>query len=93
MPEKTASWNKIGWMFGILFLVIGVLNMILIHAVPGLFYIVLSLLYLPPAHGFLKERVGFSIPRSGTVVLALLVLWATLAVGDLMELFESWALK
>ena len=85
MDNNSKSWNIIGWTFGLLFLVIGILNLILIHPVPGIFYIVVSLFYLPPISMAIQKRLGFSIPVWLKIAFALLLLWATLAVGELME--------
>lgn len=73
-----------------LFVVLGVLNLFLIHPVPGLFYMLLSLVYLPPLNRYFKAKLKFSFPTAIKLVVAFLVLWGTLGVGDLMELFEAW---
>lgn len=78
------------WTFAVVFFVLGVLNAIFIHLVPAAFYILLSLFYIPQTNTFLKRKLGFSIPPIAKLIVGLFVLWATLAVGDLMEMFESW---
>ena len=82
-----------GWVFGILFSIIGILNVILVHPVPGLFYIVLSLIYLPPISTLIEEKLSLSISTILKIILGIAVMWATLGVGDLMEIFEAWILK
>lgn len=79
--------NTITWFFCILFFAIGVLNAFIIHIVPGALYILLSLLYLPKANLLLKVKFGFSLPMAAKIGLGLVVLWSTLAVGDLVERF------
>lgn len=76
----------ISWAFGLSFLAIGILNVFLVHPVPGMFYLLLSVFYYPRANAVLKGRFGFSIPLAVKIVLGLVVLWGTLAVGDLAEL-------
>lgn len=78
--------NIISWIFGIVFLVTGVLNAILVHPVPGIFYLLLSLVYFPPVSVYIKKKLGFTIPFWVKAVLGLVVLWGTLAVGDLAEI-------
>ena len=39
--------NTVSWIFGKTFFVIGVLNAILLHLVPGIFCLLLSILYVP----------------------------------------------
>ncbi|NNK89355.1 MAG: hypothetical protein HKO89_01995, partial [Saprospiraceae bacterium] len=75
-----------------LFITIGILNIFLVHPLAGIFYILLSIIYLPPIHRSLQSKFGFSINNVLKFVLAILILWGTLAVGDLMELFETWML-
>ena len=86
MNSQSGVWNVVGWMFGVVFLVLGVLNALLVHIAPGVFYIVLSSFYFPPATAFVTNKLRFSIPPIVTLILGLVVLWATLAVGELVEL-------
>lgn len=79
--------NVISWIFGIVFFSIGVLNLFLVHPVPGIFYLLLSFVYSPPANAILKRRFGFSIPLAVKIILGLAIVWATLAVGELAEMF------
>lgn len=78
--------NIISWLFGAIFLVTGVLNAVLVHPVPGIFYLLLSLVYFPPVSVFVKKKFGLAIPFWAKVVLGLVILWGTLAVGDLAEI-------
>jgi hypothetical protein len=79
--------NLISWIFCIVFIVIGVLNLLLVHPVPGIFYLILSIIYFPFVNVALKKRFGFYIPLVVKVILGIVILWATLAVGDLAEMF------
>lgn len=90
MRDKSNFGNLTSWIFVILFFILGVLNLIFVHPVPGMVYLMLSLIYLPSTNAFLKNKFGFSIPLVAKIILGLVILWATLAVGDLMEMFESW---
>ena len=81
--------NIFSWFLMLLFVLLGVLNLIYIHPIPGLFYLVLSLFYCPPLVYWLAHRVSFVVPYYFKVIVAFLILWATLAVGDLVEYFET----
>ena len=83
----TAAQTIVSWTFGILFIVIGLLNAFLVHIVPGIFYLLLSFVYFPPAIALVRKRLGFSIPFAIRIILGLVILWGTLAVGDLAEMF------
>ncbi|MBN1650355.1 MAG: hypothetical protein JW857_03445 [Bacteroidales bacterium] len=87
------KYSLILWLFTILFLVLAILNLIFVHPVPAIFYALLCLLYLPAVNFFLASTIGFTIPIWVKITLGLMVLWATLAVGDLMEMFEAWMLN
>ncbi|HEY0169380.1 MAG TPA: hypothetical protein VGB75_20255 [Jatrophihabitans sp.] len=78
----------IGWLFGVVFFMIGVLNAFLVHPVPGVFYLLLSTVYLPPAYTVLSEKSGLAIPLSVKLVVGLVVSWGTLAVGDLVDMID-----
>ena len=74
------------WILGCLFLVISFFNFLLVHPVPGLFYLFFSLLFFPFVTRFIFRTIHFRIPFYVQLVLALVVLWGTLAVTDLAEI-------
>lgn len=84
--DKIATSNIFSWTFCSIFIVIGIANLLFVHPVPGMFYLILSLIYLPRTNHLLKKKLGFSIPLALKIVLGLVVLWATLAVGELAEM-------
>ena len=81
MNKKSNIGNIITWIFTLLFFVIGVLNLWLVHHIPGTFYLILSFVHSPPFNTILKQKLGFSIPLVVKIVLGIFILWGTLAVG------------
>lgn len=79
--------DVISIVFGLVFITIGVLNIIKVHPFPGVFYIIVSILYFPPTNWFLKNTFKFSIPFGLKLILFILIMWPTLAVGDLAEIY------
>lgn len=79
--------DLLNWFLMILFIIIGIMNLVLIHPVPGFFYVVVSLFYCPPIVAIAKHRLGFSIPYLIKLIAAFVILWGTLAVGDLAEMY------
>lgn len=75
------------WCLGLIIFTLGILNLILIHPVPGLVYILLSLLFFPPVENFFRQKFSFSIPFAVLLVLALVIFWFTLGVSDLGEIY------
>jgi hypothetical protein len=74
------------WIFTVLFFIIGLLNLFLVHPVPGIFYIILSIVYFPKTDIYLKKKLGFTIPVIIKIIFGFVILWGTLAVGDLAEI-------
>ena len=91
--DKVITHNIISWIFVIIFFALGILNLIFVHYVPGIIYILLSLVYLPSINTFLHKTLGFTIPLWTKILVGLIIIWGTLGVGDLMEMFESWIVE
>ena len=77
----------VSWFLGFMIFSLGILNLILIHPVPGGILIFLALIYFPPVEGLFQKKLGFSIPFFLLVVLALVIFWFTLGVSDLGEMY------
>lgn len=75
------------WVLVVIFGLLGVMNLLWIHVVPGVFYLIISILYVPLVVGLLEVLMGFKVPYGVRIAGAVVLLWATLAVGDLAELF------
>ncbi|MBC5772883.1 hypothetical protein H8S95_02320 [Pontibacter sp. KCTC 32443] len=89
MNNRPTIWNISGWAFGILLLIIGVLNIVLVHPVPGIAYLLLSLVYLPPANIYFKKKFGFSIPLIVKITLGIVLIMFTLGVSDLGDMIDK----
>ena len=79
--------DLLSWFLMILFIIIGIMNLVLIHPVPGIIYLVVSLFYCPPIGTMAKQRLGLASPYFIKIIAAFVILWATLAVGDLAEMY------
>ena len=80
--------NAVGWLFGTVVLTVGIANLVLVHPVPGFAYILVSLLYLPPANTAVRRRFGFSIPAIVKVLLGVGLVMFTLGVSDLGDMID-----
>ena len=87
MKNASISVELFSWIFVLVTMVLGVLNLIYIHPVPGLVYLFLSLFFLPPVNRALKGRLGFSIPFVIRILLFLVICWFTLGISDLAEMY------
>ncbi len=86
--SKASNPTPVDWFFGGTFTIVGILNIVLVHPTPGILYLILSFLYFPPAYTALRKKFDLSIPLMIKVIIGFLVLWGTLAVGDLAEMFS-----
>ncbi len=88
MQSKLTLQNTFSWFFGIAVLTIGILNLILIHPVPGIIGLLLSLVFFPPVNELLMKKFGFKIPFAVKIVLALFIFWFTLGISDLGDMID-----
>ncbi|MHC2991604.1 hypothetical protein OB13_08420 [Pontibacter sp. HJ8] len=82
-------WNLSGWIFGLVVLTVGILNMFLVHPVPGIAYLLISLVYLPPANAYLRKKFGFSFPLVVKIALGIVLFMFTLGVSDLGDMIDK----
>jgi hypothetical protein len=91
---KTEIMNKIpfalivSWLFGLVLVIIGVMNLFLVHPVPGIAYLLLSLIYFPPVTAWLKDKYRISIPVIVKILLGVFIIMFTLGVSDLAEMYH-----
>ena len=81
--------SMMGGAFGAVVLVTGVANLILVHPIPAVGYLLLALVYSPPTNALLKERIGFSIPLWVKIPLGLVITMFTLGVSDLGDMIDK----
>jgi hypothetical protein len=92
MDNQSNAGKIFSGIFAIVLFVIGVLNVFLVHPVPGIIYFLLSFLYLPPANAILSKRFDFSIPlvvKIGLVGLGIVIIMFTLGVSDLGDMIDK----
>lgn len=89
MEAKTTSLNSVGWLFGTVVFAIGVANLLLVHPVPGIVYLLLSLVYFPPANAILRQKTGLLIPIVVKMALGVIIVMFTLGVSDLGDMLDG----
>jgi hypothetical protein len=86
MNTKSTILHILSWLFGIAVFAVGVLNVFWGNDPGfGVFLLLLSFVYFPPANSFLKKKTNFSIPGILKIVLAIFIVWASLGVGELFD--------
>lgn len=86
MNSKPNIINVISWLFGIAVFAAGVLNTLWGNDPGfGVFLLLLSFVYFPPANAMLKKRTGLTIPVLIKILLGLFIIWASLGVGELFD--------
>lgn len=88
MKDNLMAINIISWLCGLIVLTIGISNLLLVHPVPGVAFILLSLLFFPPVNAVLKQKAGFYIPFAVKAILAIVIIWFTLGVSDLGDMID-----
>ncbi len=86
--ENSMFMTIMGWGFGLAVLATGLFNIILIHPVPGIIYLLLSIIYFPFTNVFLRKKFGFSIPIFVKYILAIFIILFTLGVSDLGDMID-----
>ena len=81
-------WSISGWIFGMVVLTVGILNMFLVHLVPGVAYLLLSFIYFPPSNAYIRKKFGFQIPLVVKIILAIFIIMFTLGVSDLGDMID-----
>ncbi len=78
--------NLAGWIFGTLFLLNGFINVFRGNdPVMGIGFMVISLVFFPPVNKIIRRKFGITIHGWLKVVLALILIWISLAVGAIAE--------
>lgn len=86
MNNKSIVLNIPGWLFGIIVIAIGIINTFWGNDPGyGVFIILLSFVYFPPANTFLKKISGKSIPLIVKIILGIFIIWSALGVGELFD--------
>lgn len=86
MNNKSTVLDLISWLFGIIVFAIGVVNTFWGNDPGfGIFLVLLSFVYFPPANALLRKWTGFSIPLWVKILLGLFIIWAALGVGELFD--------
>ncbi len=91
MDRKSNVKDIISWLFGIVVVAIGLVNLFWGNDTGfGVFLLLLSLVYFLPVNAILRKLTGLSIPKLGIVkiVLGIFILWVSLGVGELFTKIE-----
>ncbi len=87
--SRPTFWSISGWVFGVVVLTVGILNLVLVHPAPGIAYLLLSLIYFPPINVMLQERFNFTIPLLIKLILGIILFMFTLGVSDLGDMIDK----
>lgn len=77
------------WGFAIVLIIVGILNILLVHPVPGLIYLLLLCLYFPPITDFIEIKWSVNIPFLAQIFLAIAIIMFTLGVSDLGDMIDK----
>ena len=85
----SAVSNYVSLFFGFWMFVIGAMNLVLVHPVPGAAFLLLACLYIPAVNVRLRKTFGFGIPLAVKIALGVIGIWFTLGVSDLGDMMDK----
>jgi hypothetical protein len=86
MNSKSVLETTISWLFGMAVSITGLVNTFWGNDTGfGLFLILLSFVYYPPANRLLYKWTGILIPPIAKIILGIFIIWASLGVGELFD--------
>lgn len=89
--DGSTALSIISWIFGIVFLAIGIVNTFWGNdSAFGVFIILLSLAYFLPVNRILRKWTGMTIPKLWIlkILLGMFIIWAAMGVGELFDKIE-----
>ncbi|WP_017730516.1 hypothetical protein [Nafulsella turpanensis] len=89
MNNTLNAGNIFSGVFSVVMAVTGILNMILVHPVPGIIYLLLAIFYLPATNGWLSKKFNFPIPAVVKIILGIIIIMFTLGVSDLGDMIDK----
>jgi hypothetical protein len=89
MTEHSGILTIFSFFFSLVLIIVGVLNIILVHPVPGIIYLLVSLIYLPPLNNLFLRKTGLYIPVLLKFILAIVIFMFTLGVSDLGDMIDK----
>lgn len=94
MNNKSIFWNAVSWMFGVIVLAIGLVNIFWGNdPLFGLFIALSALVYVPQLNTLVKKITGFRIHFVVKILLGLFILWAALGVGELFDKIDMMLME
>ena len=86
MAAKVYILRVMGWFFGLLVFAIGIVNTFWGNdPLFGVFLLLLACIYFPPIDVMIQHKTGWTVPPIVKVVLGILIIWASLGVGELFD--------
>jgi hypothetical protein len=88
MKTQTSTLSIWNWIAFAIIATIGLLNLFLVHPVPGIVFLLISMVYFPPAAMFFQKVFGTAIPSLVKIILFIIIVWFTLGISDLGDMID-----
>jgi hypothetical protein len=86
MKNESVFWSVISWMFVVIVVAIGLVNVFWGNDPNfGVFICLLALVFVPQVNTLFKKITGIRIHFVIKILLGLFILWAVLGVGELFD--------
>ena len=84
--NESIVFDIVSYLFGIAVFATGLINTFWGNDPGfGIFLLILSVIYFPPANALLKEKTNFSIPSIVKVLVGIFIIVAAFGVGELLD--------
>ncbi len=80
-PGTVASYA-----FGLVLVAIGIGNLLYVHPVPGIAFLIFAMVYFPPVSPWLESTLGTRTASIAKFIFGFVLIWFTLGISDLGEI-------
>ena len=88
MRTETTLLKILRWIPWLAVFILGLLYLGLVHPVPGIICLLLSMVFFPPSNDIVYKQLGFKTPLPVKVLLFVILFWFTLGVSELGDMID-----
>ena len=86
MDRVMTAGTVASYAFAMVLVAIGIGNLIYVHPVPGIAFLLFAMVYVPPVSPWLEEKLGTRTASIAKFIFGFALLWFTLGISDLGEI-------
>ncbi len=86
MERSITIGTAANYIFAVVLLCIGIGNLIYVHPVPGIAFVLFAFVYVPPVSPWLESRLGSVGASILKFIFGFILIWFTIGISDLGEI-------